>query len=105
MEPYLKTQFFKSAKPLTDEDQEKLKAALPDVEDLKIIDLTNTGITIEYNTYLYSDTSVAKLLEDEGFIIIKKKKTGFLKGKIEALAESNKKNLGNQKLDCCKLPK
>ena len=105
MEPYIKTQLFKSAKPLAEDYQEKLRSSLPDNEDFRIIYVTETDIKLEFNTYLYSDTGVVKLLQDEGFIIQQKKNTGFWKGKIDALAQSNKKNFGNQKLDCCQLSK
>lgn len=105
MEPYTKTRFFKSTRPLTGKDQRKFMKIIPNDEDFKIINLTATGITIEFNTYLYSDASIASLLEDEGFTIMKKKKPGFLRKKIEALTESNKKNFSNKKLECCNLNK
>lgn len=62
----------------------------------------NHTLTIQFNPYLISKKEIIHEIEDNGITLLSSeiKNKGFKKW-ITELANQNKKNLGNQRLDCC----
>ena len=101
MEEYINTNFYKSAQPLTEEVRKRFNSLFENEKGIEKVEISREGILIEFNMYIYSEQNIAELLSNNGFIMAIKQKRGFIKRQIQFLADSNYKNYGNKKPDCC----
>ncbi len=101
MAEYINTGFYKSAQLLTSEVQKRFNSLFDNDNGIEKVTVSREDISIEYNIYIYSKQQITELLINNGFIILKEKKPGFIRRQIQLLAKSNYKNYGNRKPDCC----
>jgi hypothetical protein len=101
MTEYINVGFYKSAQPLTAEDQNSFNSLFDNDKGTERVTVSREGISIEYNIYIYSKQQITELLINNGFIILKEKKLGFIRRQIQLLAKSNYKYYGSRKPDCC----
>src|SRR5690554_6015389 len=101
METIQKGLSFKLKKSLTPDQLQKVKIKLE--SQLGVINLVdqNNLLKVTYEPYKVSDKYLTSLIKQIDFISLSNKKKGLVSRWIEKLAKSNKKNIGNQKLDCC----
>jgi hypothetical protein len=101
MENYITRDFYKSIDTITLTSIEKLSSNLNQEQGIEGFRVSNDGIYIEYNSYIYTRTGILNFLSNLGFRLKKNRKTSIIKRQIEAIARSNYKQYGNRKLDCC----
>ena len=101
MEDYLNTFYHKSSHLITESDRRRLSALFVQDRGIDNFRISPDGVYLEYNSYIYSSDQLEDILLKNGFTEAKEPKQGFLSRQIRHLADSNTKNFGNRKPDCC----
>lgn len=104
MEEYIQNHQMRTAKPLSEDLRRACQALIDSRNGIQTISFSGNLITVGYNPYQITETNVEKLISDLKIEITSKTvKTGFLKRWLLNMAQSNKENLGSERLDCCHL--
>lgn len=104
MDDYLKILRFDLAKKLNKEMQYIISGTLKKLDGVSILKMSSNFLVIEYNPHIISKSKIKQSIIEIGFDEkLNPNQLGFFKGWIQKLADSNKKNLSNQKMDCCNL--
>lgn len=101
MEEIVNTGIYKSAHPLSDSEKRLFTSLFANDNGVVKVSVSDDEVMIEYNRYFLTGQQIAEILTRNGFIIMKKRRPGFIQRQIEHLAKSNYKNFGSGKPDCC----
>ncbi len=106
MEGYILTEDLLIKRWPNDSSQTKIKDALSDINGVKHVDITEQKIHFEFYPNIVSKNQVTRKISNLGCLIkTEKQKKGVFSRYIERMAETNKRQFGNERLDCCKLNK
>ena len=101
MEDYMHTFYRNSSHQITESDTRRLSALFAHDKGIENFRISQDGIYLDYNTYIYSLKQIEEILDNNGFKETREKKPGFIMKQIRHLADSNKKTFGDRKPDCC----
>ena len=80
--------------------------ALMNADGVIQTDVNVGGATVEYIPQLVSVDYMEEIINGAGYQVLKKpERKGFFGRFLDRMIASNEKNFGNQRLDCCSLPK
>lgn len=102
MEDFLKYKTIRIEQALDDGKSKSLLRTFNDKKGVESAKCNGQFFTIIYDPYEISEGEIVQTLANLG-LSPKKPARNFFKRKLEKLAESNRKNLGNSRLDCCGL--
>jgi hypothetical protein len=89
-----------------DSSQTKIKDALSDINGVEHVDITGQKIYFEFYPNIVSKTQITEKISSLGCLIkTENQKRGFFSRYLGKMAENNKQQFGNERLDCCKLNK
>jgi len=80
---------------------ERIGEALNGVEGAELVGVVGNRVSIERNPFVASKEMVSEAIERIGFHRSVAKKRGFLAKRLDKMAESNRKQFGDKRLDCC----
>ncbi len=101
MEDYIHTMNYRFSRLIKESDIKKLEALFENDKGIENFNIEPDGIFLEFNSYIYSQDQLEKILIDNGFSKHEEKKYGFLMKQINNLAASNRKTYGDSKPSCC----
>ncbi len=102
MEDYLKIFRFNPAKTLSKKQQIAISETLRNIDGITKAEACSSFILIEFNPFLISEPEIKNTIIAKDIVEkLTVKHYSPFKRWIYKLAESNTKNIGNQKLDCC----
>jgi hypothetical protein len=106
MEGYISTEdLFVKGWP-NDGSQTKIRDALLDINGVEHVDITGKKIHFEFYPNVVSKNQITGKISSLGCLIkTEKQKKGFFSRYVERMAETNRRQFGNERLDCCKLNK
>lgn len=102
MEDYLAYKTFRLKQQITEENRQILLRSFSKTQGINSVKCAGQIFSVVFDPYEISEKEIEKILALNNFSI-KQPGRNFLKRKLEKLAEDNKKNLGNNRLDCCGL--
>ncbi|MBT3274130.1 MAG: heavy-metal-associated domain-containing protein [Spirochaetales bacterium] len=83
-----------------------VRGALEAVEGVEYVDVSVGKARVNFIPQIISRDLIEKAIDETGYTVRKNtKRKGFFGRYIDRMIESNAKNFGNQRLDCCTLPK
>jgi len=103
MEEFVKTL---SVRIIEAPDKERIRSftdSLKDEDGIQTVEFSNQTFSINYNPYVISKNEIVHELNLMGIHREEELKERGIKKWLSNLAKQNKKNLGNQRLDCCDL--
>ena len=83
-----------------------IQHSLEHEDGVEYADVTIGKVRISYLPQLITEDHIKERIEGSGYTVRKNTKRKGLFGRfIDRMIESNEKNFGDQRLDCCSLPK
>jgi len=101
MEEIVNTGIYKSAHLLSANEKRLFTSLFVKDNGGVKVSVSDDEVIVDYNRYLLTGQQIAEILTRNGFIILKKRRPGFIKRQIEYLARSNDQTFGGRKPDCC----
>ena len=81
-----------------------VQTAIESIEGVDSADVTAGGAEVRFLPQLVTQTYIEGVIDEAGYPVQKSvPKKGFFGRFLERMIESNEKNFGNERLDCCKL--
>ena len=92
--------------PLDEEAGENIRMAFSKIEGIENLTVGNSVLEVSFFPQIVSPQLIKSIITEAGLTLIETRKSKGIFGRfVDRLAESNKKNFGSQKLDCCDLNK
>ncbi|MCF6183878.1 MAG: hypothetical protein L3J56_04480 [Bacteroidales bacterium] len=107
MDDYIKYLKFISGSDKTEDKHNNVEILLSDLQGIKKVTKQGTTVSVEFNSYVLSESVLIELLKENGYESEKlmQNKKGFFAKWLEKTAKTNKENFGNNRLECCDLNK
>ena len=106
MYEYLSTEDLLIKRWPNDTSQTSIKNALLGVSGVEKVYITGQKIHCEFYPNVVSKNQITGKISSLGCLLkTEKKEKGFFSSYLGRMAESNKRQFGNERLDCCKLNK
>ena len=95
----------RTSDPITDNDARRIRSALEDLSGAELVAIAGTDLTFDRDPSLASVRMIIQMIDNLGIPRWIPKREGRLARRLRKMAESNRKEFGNGRLDCCDLPK
>ena len=91
--------------PISNQDARRIREALDQVEGAELYGIAGAVVTVDRDPALVSERMIVQMIDRLGIRRRMPKKEGRFARRLRMMAENNKKQFGNGRLDCCDLPK